>query len=80
MLLYGCVRQFLSIDKLLKNASLLGMSKSPTTPLYSDTTKHENFFDEILLTKSSVSKMTKKAISVLQTHLTVYKEMAMKAT
>ena len=42
------VRHFLNIDKLLKNANVsqLGTGKNPTTALYSETTKHENFFDE----------------------------------
>ena len=51
MLLYDCVSslsQFLSIYKLLKidNASQLRMGKNPITPLYSGTTKCENFFDK----------------------------------
>ena len=37
------LRQFLSINKLLKkdNSSQLGTSKYPTTPLYKEITKHE---------------------------------------
>ena len=37
-----------SIGKLLKNANALpvGTGKSKTTLLYSETKKHENFFDE----------------------------------
>ena len=50
MLLCDCVRslsQFLSIDKLLKNDNFseLGLGKSSTTTLYSESTKREKFFD-----------------------------------
>ena len=38
--------QFLSVDKPLNNGSLLGMAKNPTIPLYSNTTKPEDFFDQ----------------------------------
>ena len=37
--------QFLGVDKVLKNVSLLGMGENPTTPLFSDTTKHGFFYE-----------------------------------
>ena len=36
----------MSIDRLLKNPSLLGMDKNPTTSLHNDTTKREIFFEK----------------------------------
>ena len=60
-LLYNCVprlSQFLSIDKLLKNANAvqLGIGKYSSTSLYSDTTKPEIFFAEKKTIKSIKTK------------------------
>ena len=38
--------QFLSVDRLLKSASLLETGKNPTTPLFSDITKRESAFEK----------------------------------
>ena len=46
---------FLSIDKLLENASQLGMGDNPTTTLHTETIKSEKTF----LTKKILQKMKK---------------------
>ena len=45
---FSKIRRVLSIEKLLKNDNVpkLGMGRNSTTPLYSDTTKRGNFFDQ----------------------------------
>ena len=46
--------QFLGVDKVLRNVSLLGMGENVTTPLFSDTTKHGFFMEQRLWTCSKV--------------------------
>ena len=51
VLLYECVpymKNYYSIDRLLENVNVLqvGTGKNPTTPLYSETKKSENFLNK----------------------------------
>ena len=56
---FGCVHrlsQFVNVDKFLKNVSLLGMGKNPTTPLFSDTAKHDFFYEKETIRNVKIAK------------------------